>query len=122
MTTKTTSLAMFAIAAFALVGIAGAPAFAATQNTTADNSHTANTSCWGNNMSSVVTPYSNEDKVKVVLDSTACNSFESVRVDLYVETNFYGSVTVTDDYKELSFNVSGLSVGNSVQVLTFYEY
>jgi len=117
-----TQFAMFAIAAFALSGIVGAPAFAATQNTTADNVNTANTSCWGNNMSSVVTPYSNEDRVKVVLDSSACSSFESVRVDLYVETNFYGSVTVTDDYKELSFYVSGLSVGNSVQVVTYYEY
>jgi hypothetical protein len=130
MTTKTTNLAMFAIAAFALGGMMVTPAFAtnlshdfAITSAPGGYSKVASNICGGGQSiySSANVYTSPQQYVKVVANAADCGSHSNTSVSVTVNGNFFGSSSTSDGNKTFYFNGS-ISAGDDVRVYIDYTY
>ncbi len=121
---------MFAIAAFALVGMAGAPAFASghqvVMNATVsgNDGHTDSNICGGGESiySSLQAQLSGGgDYVRVTMDAEDCGSHTYSTVTVTVNGNHYGTYGTSADYKIVSF-YGDLNSGDSVRATINYTY
>lgn len=131
MTNKTTQIAMFAIAAFALGGMAFAPAYATTvghalvMTAPASGTDTADKEslnvCGGGGTlySESLVRTSPEDYLEVIADATDCGSHTNTSVYVTVDGNFFGSSSTTNDYKKFVFS-GAIDVGDKVIVTVTY--
>ena len=126
---------MFAIAAFALSGMAITPAFAADLNTTnfmwsgsngVEDYADVSVSCsgMGNEFITKATPYTNfgDGYVKVVTDGTACNGFDKVVINVEIEDTWCGGYTTTSPTKTTYFHSCDFIEGDKVEVIATYYY
>jgi hypothetical protein len=130
MTTKITSLAMFAVAAFALGGMMVTPAFATNLShdfaiTSAPGGYgkTASNICGGGqsiytNANAYTSP---QQYVKVVADAEDCGSHSNTSVSVTVNGNSFGNASTTDGKKTFYFSGS-ISAGDDVRVYVDYTY
>lgn len=133
MTTKTTQIAMFAIAAFALSGMMISPAFAATESdylavaapssgTSSDGETNSNECGYGESIySNLKVANGPQDYIKVTADADDCTSHTGT--DIVVKKNgstiFSGSTS--NDYKVWWIQES-LNTNDSVTVTITYTY
>jgi hypothetical protein len=130
MTTKITSLAMFAIAAFALGGMLTSPAYAATFTQTvtvnsADDSFNvtdAHACGSGQGLRTSLTTYHNQDEVTVWVNATDCSSFSKAVVTIEVNGNWEGYATTYNDNINLGFSGIPISSGDKVEAIAVYYY
>lgn len=121
---------MFAIAAFALGGMAFAPAFAATHQdvlsaTVSGNDSETNSNLCGSGESVYSTLNAQlsggGDYVKVTMDADDCGSHTHSWVTVTLNGNFYGSYDTSSSYKVVYF-YGDLDSGDSVVATIDYDY
>ncbi len=126
---------MFAIAAFALSGMAITPAFADSKNTYnnltpgvngQENVKTVSVSCsgMGNEFITKVTPYTNfgDGYVKVVTNGSACNGFDDVVIDVKINGTWCSGYTTSSAIKTTYFHSCDFVAGDTVTVLSVYSW
>ncbi len=135
MTSKIQNIAMFAIAAFALVGMAGAPAFAATlagANTSTLVVGSVSTDFESNSVSCPAlgqsTAFTNSlvvidgnDRVFVEYSGAACPDTDSVKVKIKVNGDWVHDQTYNNDYGTVTV-YTNIEQSDQVRAyVTFYD-
>ena len=130
MTTKITSLAMFAVAAFALGGMMVTPAFATNLDhdfaiTSAPGGYAKDTSnvCGpGQSIYSSANVYTSPQQyVKVTVDADDCGSHSNTSISVTVNGDHFGSASTSNGAATYYFNGS-ISAGDDVRVYVDYTY
>jgi hypothetical protein len=133
MTTKTTQIAMFAIAAFALSGMMVSPAFAANHvdrldaeapsyGTDSDSETNSNLCGAGESVySSLTVGNGPEDYIKVTADAEDCDSHSSTSIVVKKNDSQIYSGSTSNDYKVWAIQGS-ISTGDDIEVQITYHY
>jgi len=130
---KTTNLAMFAIAAFALSGMMVSPAFAATESDylavaapssgTASKGETNSNECgYGQSIySNLKVANGPQDYIKVTADADDCNSHTNTSIVVTKNGNQIYSASSTNDYKVWWIQGS-INTNDAITVTITYTY
>ncbi len=133
MTTKITSLAMFAVAAFALGGMMVTPAFAATEvdslavaapsyGIRSDGETNDNECGYGQGIySSVTVSNGAEDYIKITADAEDCTSHTSTSIVVLKNGSQIYSGSTSNDYKEWGIQGS-INTNDAINVTVTYTY